>query len=258
MNLHADVPWTAIHNYLLDVESAASEGDFFLRALLGIERIIPWDTAVGLFTSTGDLQLGRGLNEKARNEYHSYFKFHIPFLPESHYPISSAEALVRDAVNWKDYESSEYVADFARPNGMAYALTKLIPKTGLIFSLHRSKTDRGFKEEECVSLYIVNEHLGNLASFFKLSALMKGKVPSQDEIVDLFPTLTNREAEVLALQSLGLTCPEIACMLFISERTVESHFAHVYEKLNVHNKRDAIRKVLGLSGRPMPLYANMR
>jgi DNA-binding CsgD family transcriptional regulator len=214
-----------------------------LKAVKGIECIIPWDTAVGLFAPTGDLLLGLGLSDKARDEYHSYYKFHIPFLPESHFPITSPEALVHDAVSWKVYDNSTFVADFAKPNGMAYTLTRFIPKANLVFSLHRSKTGLYFRELECLMLYIVNQHLGNLASFFERSVQLQGKLPSPEEIVDQFPSLSNREAEVLTLLNLGLTAPEIATKLFVSERTVESHVSHIYEKFNVRSKREAIDEI---------------
>jgi ATP/maltotriose-dependent transcriptional regulator MalT len=51
--------------------------------------------------------------------------------------------------------------------------------------------------------------------------------------------LTSREAEVLCLLAEGLTNREIAARLFISQKTVGSHLAHVFEKLDVHTRVEA-------------------
>jgi len=54
-------------------------------------------------------------------------------------------------------------------------------------------------------------------------------------------SLTRREVEVARLASEGYMASEIASTLRISERTVESHLAHVYAKLGVPSKRALIR-----------------
>jgi DNA-binding CsgD family transcriptional regulator len=48
--------------------------------------------------------------------------------------------------------------------------------------------------------------------------------------------LTRRETEVLRLLADGLTNKQIAARLFISEKTVGSHVAHIFEKLGVHSR----------------------
>ena len=51
--------------------------------------------------------------------------------------------------------------------------------------------------------------------------------------------LTERERDILSALSRGLTDREIAQRLFISVRTVQSHLAHIYEKLHVHSRTEA-------------------
>ncbi len=53
-------------------------------------------------------------------------------------------------------------------------------------------------------------------------------------------TLTAREREVLALLSRGLTNKQIAQTLFLSVRTVEAHLRHIYDKLNVTSRTEAV------------------
>ncbi len=54
--------------------------------------------------------------------------------------------------------------------------------------------------------------------------------------------LSEREIEVLRLVALGLTNPEIAERLYVSVRTVETHRAHISQKLDVHNRAELVRR----------------
>jgi DNA-binding CsgD family transcriptional regulator len=78
------------------------------------------------------------------------------------------------------------------------------------------------------------------------------QVPPQPVAVPLppengWPKITEREKQVLVAMSEGLRKQEIAVRLSISERTVKSHFNHIYEKLGVDNPAEAVTKaaVLG-------------
>jgi two-component system response regulator NreC len=53
--------------------------------------------------------------------------------------------------------------------------------------------------------------------------------------------LSEREVDVLRLVADGLTNPEIADRLFVSVRTIESHRAHIHQKLNVKTRADLVR-----------------
>jgi len=52
--------------------------------------------------------------------------------------------------------------------------------------------------------------------------------------------LSAREREVLILASKGLSSKEVAARLFISERTVQTHLASIYDKLGAKNKTEAL------------------
>lgn len=53
--------------------------------------------------------------------------------------------------------------------------------------------------------------------------------------------LSEREAEVLALIAIGLTNAEIAERLYVSVRTVETHRAHIHQKLDVRTRAELVR-----------------
>lgn len=57
--------------------------------------------------------------------------------------------------------------------------------------------------------------------------------------------LTPREQEVLDLALAGTSTREIAALLFISERTAESHLANIYRKLNVRSRVELLARHLG-------------
>jgi two-component system, NarL family, response regulator NreC len=56
--------------------------------------------------------------------------------------------------------------------------------------------------------------------------------------------LTEREVEVLRLIALGYTNSEIASQLFLSVRTVESHRAHIQQKLRLSTRAELVRYAL--------------
>lgn len=56
--------------------------------------------------------------------------------------------------------------------------------------------------------------------------------------------LSDRELEVLRLVAFGLTNPEIAERLYVSVRTVESHRAHISQKLDARSRAELVRRAL--------------
>ncbi len=66
--------------------------------------------------------------------------------------------------------------------------------------------------------------------------------------------LSDREVDVLRLIALGHTNAEIAALLLISVRTVESHRAHIHRKLGLATRAELVRYALrrGLLTAPAP------
>ncbi|MHB8625135.1 MAG: response regulator [Aggregatilineales bacterium] len=57
---------------------------------------------------------------------------------------------------------------------------------------------------------------------------------------EIFPTLTDREREILHLIAQGRTNPEIAQQLFLSLKTVSNYVSNVFSKLQVADRAQAI------------------
>ena len=64
------------------------------------------------------------------------------------------------------------------------------------------------------------------------------------EVSDVYQPLTPREREILQLMSEGLPNKTIATRLSISERTVTTHVANIYTKLQVNNRVSAIQEAM--------------
>jgi DNA-binding CsgD family transcriptional regulator len=79
-----------------------------------------------------------------------------------------------------------------------------------------------------------------------LKFIWGGKIAEQDlilmdeEPVEIAPTLTRRETEILTWVSQGKTNSEIGEALSISPRTVKKHLEHIYSKLHVHRRTAAV------------------
>jgi DNA-binding NarL/FixJ family response regulator len=68
--------------------------------------------------------------------------------------------------------------------------------------------------------------------------------------LDPFPSLTEREREVLSLVADGLTNGEIARRLVVSDKTVRNHVSNVFAKLHVTGRAEAVARArdAGLGG----------
>jgi DNA-binding NarL/FixJ family response regulator len=78
-----------------------------------------------------------------------------------------------------------------------------------------------------------------------MSASIARKVVNSFRASDEQNVLSTREMEVLSLLAKGFLYKEIAAQLFISTGTIRQHIHHIYEKLHVQNRTEAINKIFG-------------
>jgi LuxR family maltose regulon positive regulatory protein len=88
-----------------------------------------------------------------------------------------------------------------------------------------------------------------LAAFPDLRLEDKEIVNRKSEIVN--DSLTNRELEILELLAAGLSNQEIARSLYVSILTVKSHTWHIYQKLGVKSRYQAVAKAKTLNLLPV-------
>lgn len=79
----------------------------------------------------------------------------------------------------------------------------------------------------------------------KVVAAFQNKTVTTTAEAGVIDILTKRENEILEMLSTGLLYKEISGKLFISTETVRKHVYHIYEKLHVTNRIEAINKYFG-------------
>lgn len=79
----------------------------------------------------------------------------------------------------------------------------------------------------------------------KVVAAFQNKKNNQFSYEHDLDVLSKREKEILEMLSKGLLYKEISEAMFISTETVRKHVYHIYEKLHVTNRVEAVNKFFG-------------
>jgi DNA-binding NarL/FixJ family response regulator len=74
----------------------------------------------------------------------------------------------------------------------------------------------------------------------EIATVVVRRLAGKGQLEEIPQPLTDRELEVLQLATQGLTNFQIAQRLFVSERTVEAHLTHVYNKMGVKSRTEAV------------------
>jgi DNA-binding NarL/FixJ family response regulator len=86
---------------------------------------------------------------------------------------------------------------------------------------------------------------GQIARKVVVAFRNKALTPASSQGAAELEQLSYREKQILEELSRGLMYKEIANVLFISPETVKKHVYHVYEKLHVTNRVEAVNKYFG-------------
>jgi two-component system, NarL family, response regulator NreC len=129
------------------------------------------------------------------------------------------------------HEDDTYVFQLLKAGAAGYVL-KRAAATDLVQAIRAAQRGEAFLYPS-IAKAVVADYLKRLA---------------EGEGRDTYDGLTEREKEILTLVADGSTNQDIARKLFISIKTVQTHRAHIMEKLNLHDRtklvRYAIRKGL--------------
>jgi LuxR family transcriptional regulator, maltose regulon positive regulatory protein len=140
------------------------------------------------------------------------------------------EAIARDALRDPDATSRalERALDLAEPDGLL-SMFLLYPAPDLLERQLRLRTTHASLISEILSL-------------------LAGQTPSatSEEVEPLREPLSESELRVLRYLPTNLRAPEIAAELFVSLNTIRTHMRHVYTKLGVHSRGDAVERARAL------------
>ena len=130
------------------------------------------------------------------------------------------------------HTNEEYIFQTLRSGASGYLVKKAAP-IDLVLAIQAVKRGESFLSPS-ISKTVIEEYIRNAEKSVKEG--------------DPFEILTNREREILQLIAEGFSNREIAERLYISVKTVETHRAHIMEKLAIHSAaaltKYAIRKGL--------------
>ena len=138
-------------------------------------------------------------------------------------------------------EAASQITD-RQPHIAVLALTMLNDDTTLLSAMRAGA--RGYLLKEATPEEIVRTiHavasgqavFGGAAAVRALAALRDTKQEHRP-----FPTLTDRETEVLTLMGRGLTNASIAERLYLSDKTVRNHVSNIFTKLGVNDRAAAV------------------
>ena len=167
----------------------------------------------------------------------------------------------RDAVRLAEQHKPDVaVLDVAMPllNGIEATrqITRRVPQTRiLVLSMYSDEayvtqmlkagaTGYLLKDSADVDLLQAVQAVSQGKSFFSpaVARLMSDDYARQrgENLVDRYESLSDREREIFQIVAEGKTNKEIAALLFISLSTVETHRAHIMDKLDLHSAAEIV------------------
>jgi two-component system response regulator NreC len=125
------------------------------------------------------------------------------------------------------HANDEYLFQVLQAGGSGYVLKKAADSEliGAIQAVHRGEA---FLYPE-VTKMLVQDYLQRVREGIERQS---------------FAVLTEREREVLKLVAEGYTTQEIADILVLSPKTVETHRAHIMDKLGLHSRAELVKYAL--------------
>lgn len=128
------------------------------------------------------------------------------------------------------YEEDEKIFEALRSGASGYILKKTTPDK--LLDAIRELNEGGAPMSSQIARKVV-------AAFHQLQ---NDPVKAQENDLG---SLSKRELEILEMLAKGMIYKEISTNLFISQETVRKHVYHIYEKLHVNNRVEAINKFYG-------------
>jgi len=139
---------------------------------------------------------------------------------------------------WQDFYSERdfaklKMADYLRLVGFWHELLVYLPARDGVQArilLTRDASDRPFDERDRLLLSLLRPHLVDI----------RHRIEAERRTI---PALTVRQVELLRRVASGDTNRQIARALGLSEGTVRKHLEHIYARLGVHSRTEAVARI---------------
>ncbi|HVS97316.1 MAG TPA: response regulator transcription factor [Puia sp.] len=138
------------------------------------------------------------------------------------------------------YEEDEKIFEALKAGANGYILKKTAP--GKLLDALRELYEGGAPMSSQIARKVVNAFHRAAETAPEGENTEAGGTAAPAKAISI---LSNRENEILELLAQGMLYKEIAARLFISQETVRKHVYHIYEKLHVNNRVEAINKFYG-------------
>lgn len=219
-------PWLRVSAAIVEAELWLSLGEpgRARKALTGTQSADLSDSAVAL----ARLELALGDPEAALRAIASFLADpHDALMPVSRTEAWAIDAIARDAIHDQPgaLRAMERALDLAEPRGYTNAIVRHGPP---VRSLLRRRIAGG---------------TAHRAFAGELLAVLEQEPTERRRTGDaLLEPLSERELTVLRFLPTMMSNAEIASEMFVSVNTVKTHLKHIYRKLDVSERRDAVRR----------------
>lgn len=131
------------------------------------------------------------------------------------------------------YEEDEKIFEALRAGANGYLLKKTAPDKML--AAIKELSEGGAPMSSQIARKVVNVFQVNQKAEMETLQAKKASIAE----------LSRREKEILEMISKGMTYKEISEIVFIAQETVRKHVYHIYDKLHVNNRVEAVNKFYG-------------
>ena len=219
-------PWLRVTSAMIEAELWLSLGEP-ARARGSLEAISSIDVSDPAIT-LARLELALGEPDEALRAIAGFLADgREPVMPTSRTEAWAIDAIARDAIHDEAgaLRAIERALDLAEPRGYSNAI---IRHGAPVRSLLRRRITKG---------------TAHRAFAGELLAVLEQEPGARQSVGDpLLEPLSDRELAVLRFLPTMMSNAEIAGEMFVSVNTVKTHLKHIYRKLDVSERRDAVRR----------------
>ena len=242
--LAVDADWKGLYELLNDLIREKSTFSLLDDLFHHIDQLVPADNGIAFFDFKDNIPFCRRCTNYSTvkvQEFNNYYNRIVPI----HY---SPDTKKLGPVNWKEYKNTEYDSDFNVPLNIGYSLGCGFPNNILginhILVINRTRHSSQFSDKDIRNYLLL---IGLFSELFSREEELEYCENSMINKVELLPgnkPLSRREAEVCQMLCHRWSIKEIADHLNISPRTIECHCLHIYQKLNIFNRKELARLLI--------------